>query len=91
MTDRAESTRREFLLKLARGAAYTAPVVTTFAVAPDLLAVQSTGKKGGGPTAMTQLNTQGGRQPSSGARESGRQPPSEKYRPPSKPPPPDER
>jgi len=32
------STRREFLLKVAKGAAYSAPVITTFAVAPDLLA-----------------------------------------------------
>lgn len=33
-----DPTRREFLKKMARGAAYAAPVVTTFAVAPDLLA-----------------------------------------------------
>jgi hypothetical protein len=33
-----DPTRREFLLRLARGAAYTAPLVATFAVAPDLLA-----------------------------------------------------
>lgn len=31
-------TRREFLRQLAKGAAYTAPVITTFAVAPDLFA-----------------------------------------------------
>ncbi|UCC71732.1 MAG: hypothetical protein JSV86_15340 [Gemmatimonadota bacterium] len=38
MMSRQDPTRREFLLKLARGAAYTAPLVATFAVAPDLLA-----------------------------------------------------
>jgi hypothetical protein len=32
-----DPTRREFLKKIARGAAYAAPVITTFAVAPDLL------------------------------------------------------
>jgi hypothetical protein len=36
--NRQDPTRREFLLKLARGAAYAAPLVATFAVAPDLLA-----------------------------------------------------
>ncbi len=36
--NRQDPTRRDFLLKLARGAAYTAPLVATFAVAPDLLA-----------------------------------------------------
>ncbi len=36
--NRQDPTRREFLLKLARGAAYTAPLVASFAVAPDLLA-----------------------------------------------------
>jgi hypothetical protein len=36
--NRQDPTRREFLLKLARGAAYAAPLVATFAVAPNLLA-----------------------------------------------------
>ncbi len=36
--NRPDPTRREFLLRLARGAAYAAPLVATFAVAPDLLA-----------------------------------------------------
>jgi hypothetical protein len=36
--NRQDPTRREFLLKLARGAGYAAPLVATFAVAPDLLA-----------------------------------------------------
>lgn len=36
--NRQDPTRREFLLKLARGGAYVAPLVATFAVAPDLLA-----------------------------------------------------
>ncbi|NIR44555.1 MAG: hypothetical protein GWN99_09700 [Gemmatimonadetes bacterium] len=35
---REDPSRREFLLKVARGAAYSAPLVATFAVAPDLLA-----------------------------------------------------
>jgi len=33
-----DPTRREFLLKVARGAVYSAPLIATFAVAPDLLA-----------------------------------------------------
>jgi hypothetical protein len=33
-----DPTRREFLLKIARGAVYSAPLIATFAVAPDLLA-----------------------------------------------------
>ena len=36
--NRLDPSRREFLLKIARGAAYAAPLVATFAVAPDLLA-----------------------------------------------------
>jgi hypothetical protein len=33
-----EPTRREFLLKIARGTVYVAPLIATFTVAPDLLA-----------------------------------------------------
>jgi hypothetical protein len=36
--NRPDPTRREFLLEIARGAAYAAPLIATFAVAPDLLA-----------------------------------------------------
>lgn len=36
--NRDDPTRREFLKKVARGAVYAAPLITTFAVAPDLLA-----------------------------------------------------
>ncbi len=36
--NRQDPTRREFLLEIARGAAYAAPLIATFAVAPDLLA-----------------------------------------------------
>ncbi|MGD2154338.1 MAG: hypothetical protein PVG79_13800 [Gemmatimonadales bacterium] len=36
--NRQDPTRREFLLELARGATYAAPLIATFAVAPDLLA-----------------------------------------------------
>jgi hypothetical protein len=36
--NRQDPTRREFLLELARGAVYAAPLVATFAVAPNLLA-----------------------------------------------------
>jgi hypothetical protein len=35
---REDPTRREFLLKVAQGATYVAPLIATFAVAPDLLA-----------------------------------------------------
>jgi hypothetical protein len=35
-----DPTRREFLLKVARGAAYSAPLIATFTVAPELLAQQ---------------------------------------------------
>ena len=40
-----DPTRREFLLELARKAAYTAPVITTFAVAPAILQGESSQHK----------------------------------------------
>ncbi len=44
-----DSSRREFLLKLARGAAYTAPVVVSMATPESLMAQASVShKKGGG-------------------------------------------
>lgn len=42
-----DPTRREFLLNLAKKTGYLAPVITTFAVAPELLAAQ--GKSGSPP------------------------------------------
>ena len=51
-----DPTRREFLLELARKAAYTAPVITTFAVAPAILQGQSSQHKhhhGHSPPAQT--------------------------------------
>ena len=36
--NREDPTRREFLEKIAQGAVYSAPLIATFAVAPDLLA-----------------------------------------------------
>ena len=36
--NREDPTRREFLQKIAKGAVYSAPLIATFAVAPDLLA-----------------------------------------------------
>ena len=44
MTER-DPTRREFLLKLARSAGYTAPAVATFAVMPAILQGQSSTHK----------------------------------------------
>lgn len=42
---RGDPTRREFLLKLAKGAAYSAPVVQSFAVAPALVQGKSSQHK----------------------------------------------
>ena len=36
--NREDPTRRQFLEKIAKGAVYSAPLIATFAVAPDLLA-----------------------------------------------------
>ncbi len=69
-----DPTRREFLLELARKAAYTAPVITTFAVAPAILQGQSSQhKKHMSPPAQTP-----GQEPS------GRPSPSEVHPPPSR-------
>ncbi len=72
-----DPTRREFLLELARKAAYTAPVITTFAVAPAILQGESSQhKKDMGmmsPPAQTP-----------GQESSGRPRPSEVHPPPSR-------
>lgn len=69
-----DPTRREFLLELARKAAYTAPVITTFAVAPAILQGSSSQhKKTMSPPAQTP-----------GQESSGRPPPSEIHPPPSR-------
>jgi len=48
-SDRVDSSRREFLLKLAKGAAYTAPVIVSMATPESVLAQSSVShKKGGG-------------------------------------------
>jgi len=74
---REDPTRREFLIKLARGAAYSAPLVATFAVAPDLLAQAGSppGHKGHHPQAVSEP-----------APSPGPPPPSERHPPPSKQP-----
>lgn len=69
-----DRTRREFLLELARGAAYTAPAVTTFAVAPALMQGKSSQHKGKTGSA--------GERPEPPPVER----PSDKYRPPDGPP-----
>ncbi len=68
MTER-DPTRREFLLKLARSAGYTAPAVATFAVMPAILQGQSSTHKHhhGHPAPPVQPSTQekpGGQPPS---------------------------
>jgi len=73
--NRQDPTRREFLLKLARGAAYSAPLIATFAVAPDLLA--QTGSLPGHHSHMAPAAEPSRTTP-------GTQPPSEKHPPPSK-------
>ncbi len=40
MENRKDPTRREFLLQLAKKGTYLAPLVASFAVAPELLAAQ---------------------------------------------------
>ncbi len=40
MENRKDPTRREFLLELAKKGTYLAPLVASFAVAPELLAAQ---------------------------------------------------
>ena len=72
--NRQDPTRREFLLKLARGAGYAAPLVATFAVAPDLLA-QPGSFPGHHPHAHTTAPAT--------TEQPGAPPPSEKHPPPS--------
>ena len=43
-----DSSRREFLLKLAKGAAYTAPLVVSMATPESVLAQASVSRKKGG-------------------------------------------
>ena len=75
-----DPTRREFLLDLAKKSGYLAPIVTSFAVAPELLAAQGKGSppgKGGMNTMGVAAPAQGGSDTGPGVR------PSEKHPPPS--------
>lgn len=74
MQKEKDPTRREFLLKLAKRGAYLAPVITSFAVAPELLAAQA-----GSPPGKMMMNKGKGMAPAQGAPA-----PSEIHRPPSK-------
>lgn len=79
MTKEKDPTRREFLLELAKRGAYLAPVITSFAVAPELLAAQA----GSPPGKMMMGKGKGMMAPSAGAPSPSRAtPPSEQHRPP---------
>lgn len=78
MSEERDPTRREFLLKLARGAAYTAPAVATFSVAPALGILQGKSSIKKPPKSPQQAPS---REQSTGSER-----PSDKYRPPQRPP-----
>ncbi len=72
-----DPSRREFLLKVARGAAYSAPLIATFAVAPDLLA------QAGSPPEHHHMHTMAPA-PTSTSEEAPGPRPTDKHPPPSK-------
>lgn len=78
MNEDRDPTRREFLLKLARGAAYTAPAVATFSVAPALGILQ-------GKSSIHKPHAAPQQAPSR-EQPAGSERPSDKYRPPQRPP-----
>ncbi|GEM_PF-2607842 len=79
MNEDRDPTRREFLLKLARGAAYTAPAVATFSVAPALGILQ-------GKSSIHKHQQAAPQQVPSREQPAGTERPSDKYRPRQRPP-----
>ena len=84
MSDQGKDpTRREFLLDLAKKSGYLAPIVMSFAVAPELLAAQG---MSGSPPGKGGMNVMGMGTAAPTQAEPGTQPgtrPSEKHPPPS--------
>ncbi len=72
MENRKDPTRREFLLELAKKGTYLAPLVASFAVAPELLAVQ--GRSPPGKDMRMAMMMAPAAAPGAGATEAGSRP-----------------